>query len=219
MSSKTKTIKLNVGGTHYEVSRSLIESFPNTMLARMIGEMWQDANGGDTAAEVGPIFIDRDGDRFRYILDFMRESGTTVCIPPNVSREALLNDFAFDGLVVDDPSMVAYCDHTVASASAVAQLDRKMKVGFATMGAKLQEQFIEYKFGMLAHSLVEEKLKYSGGVFEYVWSPSKAEELGIEYDFAVDMMTLNSCLAEYGFEATTNTWSLPSKIYRLKYIR
>jgi hypothetical protein len=36
MDLKTQTINLNVGGTSYEVSHSLLEYFPDMMLARMI---------------------------------------------------------------------------------------------------------------------------------------------------------------------------------------
>jgi hypothetical protein len=37
----SRTVKFNVGGRHYEVSRSLIETFPETMLAKMVSETWQ----------------------------------------------------------------------------------------------------------------------------------------------------------------------------------
>jgi hypothetical protein len=56
------TVKFNVGGRHYEVSRASIEKFPSTMLARMISETWQ------KEPEV-TLFIDRDSDRFRFCLD------------------------------------------------------------------------------------------------------------------------------------------------------
>jgi BTB/POZ domain len=37
----TTIVHFNVGGTHYEVSRSLLESYPDTMLARMASKMRQ----------------------------------------------------------------------------------------------------------------------------------------------------------------------------------
>jgi hypothetical protein len=59
------TVKFNVGGRHFEVSRDLIEQNPDTMLAKMISETWE--NEPDK-----PMFIDRDGDKFSLILDYLR---------------------------------------------------------------------------------------------------------------------------------------------------
>jgi hypothetical protein len=60
--SSSRPIKFDVGGRLYKVSRSSIERFPSTMLAKMISETWQ------KDPEV-TLFIDRDGDRFRFCLD------------------------------------------------------------------------------------------------------------------------------------------------------
>jgi hypothetical protein len=59
------TVKFNVGGRHFEVSRNLIEQNPDTMLAKMISETWD--NEPDK-----PMFIDRDGDKFSLVLDYLR---------------------------------------------------------------------------------------------------------------------------------------------------
>jgi len=63
-------VKFNIGGTLYEVSRSLLKQHPNTMISRMTSETWQQQQqqkqGHDEA-----LFIERDGPRFRYILDYM----------------------------------------------------------------------------------------------------------------------------------------------------
>ena len=77
------TVKFNVGGRHYEVSRALIEKFPSTMLARMTSETWQ------KDPEV-TLFIDRDSDRFRFCLDYMRDG--EVWLPLNVPKEGILLD-------------------------------------------------------------------------------------------------------------------------------
>ena len=75
------TVKFNVGGRYYEVSRSMIQKFPSTMLARMISETWP--------PEV-TLFIDRDSDRFRFCLDYMRDG--EVWLPLNVPKEGILLD-------------------------------------------------------------------------------------------------------------------------------
>ena len=49
-------VTFNVGGTHYEVSRSLISQFPDTMLARLSSETWRrQSNHG----EEKPLFTCR----------------------------------------------------------------------------------------------------------------------------------------------------------------
>lgn len=47
--------------------QSLLDQHPNTMLARLASETW---NGQGKEDE--EIFIERDGERFRYVLDFLR---------------------------------------------------------------------------------------------------------------------------------------------------
>ena len=82
----TSTVKFNVGGRLYEVSRALVEKFPSTMLARMASDMWQK----DREAT---LFIGRSGERFEYSLDYMRAD--KVWLPLNISKEALLDDLDF----------------------------------------------------------------------------------------------------------------------------
>jgi hypothetical protein len=73
--------RFNVGGEYFEVSRSTLNKFPNTMLTRMASETWHQ----DPQAI---MFIERDGQRFRYCLDYMRDG--KVHLPLAISREALL---------------------------------------------------------------------------------------------------------------------------------
>jgi hypothetical protein len=91
------TVQFNVSGRHYEVSRSLIAKFPSTMLARMISETWQ------KDPEVA-LFIDRDSDRFRFCLDYMRAD--KVWLPLNIPKEALLDDLDFYGFEDVDPCKI-----------------------------------------------------------------------------------------------------------------
>jgi hypothetical protein len=51
---KSGTVSFNVGGTDYEVSWSLLDSFPGTMLHKIAIER-EETGSSD------PIFIDRDG--------------------------------------------------------------------------------------------------------------------------------------------------------------
>ena len=80
-----KTIQFDVGGTVYKVSWSVIEAFPKTSLFRLAAK-----RGGRS-----PIFIDRNGDRFQYILDYMRDK--EVHLPLSVSKAAILRDLEYFG--------------------------------------------------------------------------------------------------------------------------
>jgi hypothetical protein len=91
------TVKFDVGGRLYKVSRTLIEKFPSTMLARMISETWQKDPDGT-------LFIDRDSDRFRFCLDYMRAD--KVWLPLNIPKEAFLDDLDFYGFEDVDPRKI-----------------------------------------------------------------------------------------------------------------
>mmetsp|Transcript_37935 Transcript_37935/g.57745 ORF Transcript_37935/g.57745 Transcript_37935/m.57745 type:complete len:200 (+) Transcript_37935:604-1203(+) len=93
----TDICRFNVGGHKYQVSRYLLKQHPNTMLARISSEQWQK----DPKAE---IFVDRNGDRFQYCLDYLRDG--FVSIPVTVPKKALLQDFAYYGVEgVDEASI------------------------------------------------------------------------------------------------------------------
>jgi hypothetical protein len=84
-------VKFNIGGTRYEVSQSLLQSYPNTMLAKCAKEqLHKDPNE--------EIFIDQNGIRFQYVLDYLRDG--KVSLPPTVTKASLISDLQFYG--VDD---------------------------------------------------------------------------------------------------------------------
>jgi hypothetical protein len=91
MAEELESIKFNVGGNTYEVSRSLLDQFPNTMIARAASEMWNKK----TRSKDKPIFIDRNGDRFAYVLDNMRDN--KIQLPITVSKEGLIDDMHYYG--------------------------------------------------------------------------------------------------------------------------
>lgn len=83
-----ETATFNVGGKIYEVSRATLDKFPDTMLARMASKTWQEN-------QKAVMFIERDSERFRYCLDYMRDG--KVHLSPAVSKEALLADLEYFG--------------------------------------------------------------------------------------------------------------------------
>ena len=104
--SNAATVRFDVGGTIYKVSRSVLRQYSNTMLTRMVSETWLGEEKYNEGKDE-PLFIDRDGERFRYVLDFMRD-GPKVSLPVTVSKEGFLKDldyFGFDNVIPDDISM------------------------------------------------------------------------------------------------------------------
>lgn len=67
--SESQIIKLNVGGEIYTTTRSTLCKYPNSMLGAMF-------NGSMSPSldENGCFFIDRDGELFKYILNYLRSS-------------------------------------------------------------------------------------------------------------------------------------------------
>ena len=86
-----RTVRLNVSGTKYEVECSLIELYPNTMLARFVSERWRQSQNPDQEE----IFIGRNGSRFEYILDYMRDR--KVHLPATISKESFLQELHYYG--------------------------------------------------------------------------------------------------------------------------
>ena len=96
-----KTIRLNVGGTKYEVAKSLIETYPDTMLATMISDhisktevLFLDRNGL-RRGEHEELFIDRNGHRFQYVLDYMRDQNVYSMV--GVSCASIRKEFDYFG--------------------------------------------------------------------------------------------------------------------------
>lgn len=115
----------------YEVSRSLLKQYPDTMLARMASDTWmlvgnvndngskkrkknENGNNGhkngdkddDDKSNKKGLFIERNGDRFQFCLDYMRDGGI-IELPQTVSKEALLQDLNYYGFHDVDPSSIS----------------------------------------------------------------------------------------------------------------
>jgi hypothetical protein len=187
--STPATVRFNVGGTHYEVSRSLIESFPDTMLARICSETWQkdDEDGNE------PIFIDRNGERFQYLLDYMRDAKANL--PITVSKEAFLLDLKYFGFDIDDSKAIntnyAHDDVVKQLPTIVSRFIRKKKES-RYMGLA-HECFSRYfKDGSLM-SLFPNSNTYSE--MKCLW-----ECLERDVRTNLDQGLLDECFAQYGLK-------------------
>ena len=88
------TVKFNVGGRFYEISKSLLARFPDTVLAKK------------AKSASSPIFIDRDSDRFAFCLDYMRDNGK-VYLPETISKMALLEELRLLGFGIDETKILS----------------------------------------------------------------------------------------------------------------
>ena len=87
--SKSTTVQFDIGGTLYKVSLSLLESFPDSMLSSIVSTKWKEGFEEQ-------IFIERDGHRFRYVLDYMRDGKVTL--PKGECIEALCTELEYFGI-------------------------------------------------------------------------------------------------------------------------
>lgn len=62
-------VNLNVGGKDYATTVATLNTFPNSLLAKMVSA----GTGAARVDDKGNYFIDRDGELFRHILNFLRE--------------------------------------------------------------------------------------------------------------------------------------------------
>jgi len=125
------TVSFNVGGRIFEVRRSLLESFPTTILARSASEEWRKGSN-----QQKPIFLDRDSDCSWYCLDYMRDG--KVQLPHTESRAALLEDMKYYNFEDVNHSVTAI-DFPVADAlKCLALFDKSMKSDIARAELRLQ---------------------------------------------------------------------------------
>lgn len=66
-------VHLNVGGKQYVTSKSTLTKCPDCMLAVICEDRWTPENSTEN-----PIIIDRDGNMFRYILNYLRNESLFV---------------------------------------------------------------------------------------------------------------------------------------------
>ncbi|KAL3917193.1 MAG: hypothetical protein SGILL_004827, partial [Bacillariaceae sp.] len=99
-SALESNVRFNVGGRVYEVARSTVEQYPDTMLARMIDTTWKHEHykPGDM------IYIDRNGNRFQYVLDYMRDG--TVHLPVTECYAAIAHELDYFGFENVGPKKV-----------------------------------------------------------------------------------------------------------------
>ena len=153
-----ETIKFNVGGQHHQVSRSLLDMYPNTMLFKLVSDRWHNESNCDSSEdtipsrndgragmstkkktneqdvkcdisttaisynEEGTIFIDRDGQLFRHVLNYLRDG--RVVLPIAMDKNTFLHELSYYGIHVDDDDCANNITvNTEANAHSVLQIN------------------------------------------------------------------------------------------------
>lgn len=96
MTDKPEVAQFDVGGRVFKTSRSLIDQHEDTMLARLVSDTWQEDPNKS-------VFIDRDGDIFAQVLNYLRYGSITL--PDNIVKDMFLRDLDFYGIVPKEGSV------------------------------------------------------------------------------------------------------------------
>jgi BTB/POZ domain len=183
MTSNSEIVRLNVGGTRYEVSRSLIAMYPDTMLARLISEKWE---GKDSTKE---IFIERDGLRFRCVLDYMRDK--IAHLPMTVSKPSVVQDLAFYGFENIPPHAIDASISNIAAATHLVTCAKNQET-------KIKEQVTTLYYEIFAYQCFKE-YSTTGKQNLCMMSFPDAPEVP-----AWNQTLCERCLAEYGLKLITS---------------
>ncbi|GFH55452.1 hypothetical protein CTEN210_11928 [Chaetoceros tenuissimus] len=100
-------VKLNVGGTHYVTSLTTINNSPKSMLAKAVSDRWKKEDSNE------PIFFDRDGQRFKYVLDYLRDGKVNLPVGENV--ETFRTELEYFGIDIDPDSITSDEDMEIVS--------------------------------------------------------------------------------------------------------
>ncbi|KAJ9473308.1 hypothetical protein DIPPA_08134 [Diplonema papillatum] len=89
----------NVSGTKYEVLVATLLNSPETMLGALMEKWHGSGEFSDDSTNTREVFIDRNGERFQYILDYYRDG--VIVLPPHIPYEAFMRDVQFFSLPSD----------------------------------------------------------------------------------------------------------------------
>ncbi len=127
-------VRFNIGGQRYEVSRSLLGLHPKSMLAKCISDQWKERHEAE-------IFIEGDGDLFRYVLIYLRHG--SVSLPITESKVALVKELEFYGIDVDEDGI----DETATNKAKALQT---FKIAIAELMDYTGRAHEEYRYSQLA---------------------------------------------------------------------
>jgi BTB/POZ domain len=134
-------VTFDVGGRLFRVRRTLLHSFPDTMLARSACDLWKENKENiDTTSPCTdkPIFIDRDSTRFSCVLDFMRDS-CSVDLPVTVTKDSFLRELQYFGFDMTTINIDCITYSHIPTFDAIVKIDNLHNDFCSKTIAKLQQ--------------------------------------------------------------------------------
>jgi hypothetical protein len=170
--ARDDVVHLNVGGTRYEVARSTLMRYEGSMLASLVSGKWKEGNGEEE------IFIDHNGRRFEWVLDYLRSDRAYV--PDLSDQSALQEELDYFGIALDMSKVYLKDDFLT-----INELSKEIKELKATIAQK--EKRI---------AAIKESYRLAGVFASY----SESDELlfRMSVDKNVDKEMLRSCLLSRG---------------------
>lgn len=165
-------IRLNVGGARYEVKRDTLMRYEGSMLASLVSGKWKEGEGEKE------IFIEADGLRFKYILDYLRND--RACLPDLSNLSALKDDFDYFGIDADMSKISVVNDFT-----AIEELTLQISEHIAAIKHKSKRV-----------DAIQESYRLAGSFSRSVGK--SGGRVRIRFDEETDKELLRSCLQSRG---------------------
>ena len=220
-SGETLSVTFDVGGRTFKVSRSLIKQHDTSMLARLVSDTWQSVKDSDM---VPSLFVDRDGDRFAYVLDFLRYGH--VKLPYNISKDLLILDLDFFGIEGATDETITVGHDYYCHVSKVSEMYRmKAKLLAQVQEIEVQIQEIDYTLATITlSSRYFEKcaelgsLSFTCSVREGIDDKGEMSKLRKQLNKKTTkaFIMVNECLKEYGLELVSFVRSLDWRIDKIQ---
>jgi hypothetical protein len=191
-------VQFNVGGQIYEISRDIVMSHPDTMLARIASDTWQ-------TDPTATIFINGDGERFRYVLDYLRTG--CVFLPLTVPKPAILKDMEYYGFENVNPKDIDGCSATVEAVSHLVKTTVEKLQEAKELDSKIEALRKEKAYILISLSCCQYFTRHGantdGELITICPENDKdyilADELHVAFsEYTLDVERFNKCLAQYG---------------------
>ncbi|KAL3933795.1 MAG: hypothetical protein SGARI_003626 [Bacillariaceae sp.] len=129
------------------------------MLCRIVSELWQkDEDNKDK-----PIFIERDGHRFRYVLDYMRDGKATLSVgKESVSKQSLLEELTYFGFQDVNPKSITVDIPVCDISKCVDGMAEDFKAKHATKILQRDQLNLEIACMAVAHACAAQRLSHGG---------------------------------------------------------
>ncbi len=157
-------IELNVGGRHYTTYQSTLEKYPDKFLAALVSDRWE------TKDKDGRYFIDRDGDMFAHVLNFLRTGNVSNVVLDNklVNFEDFREEMSYYGFTCDYRTIDVMCDYdsiNIGNAKKTLQIRKKKRREW--YGRKRGRYYVGFGVGIFTHMSDSEIERIIDGYNEY----------------------------------------------------